>query len=191
MTGRKERADESLQILLHANQLKRTARSGWIQRGVPNAENVAAHSYGVAFITLILVQLIQERLDLGRILAMAVLHDLPEGLTTDIPTPTWRLMPPGIKSEIERTAMNKILDSADFHPDLLALWEELEAEQTAEARLVHDADRLDMYLQALVYEQQSGNRRLHEFWVTPAVLHFPQAQELYNELRSQWEAMQG
>ncbi|MCZ7670255.1 MAG: hypothetical protein M5U34_25360 [Chloroflexi bacterium] len=39
-----------LKLLLHGNQLKRTPRTGWVQRGVPNAENVAAHS--VAWCTL-------------------------------------------------------------------------------------------------------------------------------------------
>ena len=41
-----------LNTLLHGNQLKRTARTGWAQRGVPNAENVAAHSFGVVFVAL-------------------------------------------------------------------------------------------------------------------------------------------
>lgn len=76
-----------LQTLLHGNQLKRTTRTGWARRGVPDPENVAAHSYGVAHITLILAQLLEQPLDLGRALAMAVLHDLPESLTTDIPRP--------------------------------------------------------------------------------------------------------
>jgi 5'-deoxynucleotidase YfbR-like HD superfamily hydrolase len=55
--------------------------------------------------------------------------------------------------------------------------------RTVEARLVHDADKIDLYLQALVYEQQSGNRRLEEFWQKPAAFHFPQAQALYEALR--------
>ena len=36
-----------LELLLHGNQLKRTARTGWVQRGVPLPENVAAHTFGV------------------------------------------------------------------------------------------------------------------------------------------------
>ena len=45
-----------LNTFLHGNQLKRTARTGWAQRGVPNAENVAAHSFGVVFVALVLAQ---------------------------------------------------------------------------------------------------------------------------------------
>jgi len=174
-----------LNILLHANQLKRTARTGWIQRGVPDAEDVAAHSYGVAFTTMILSQVVDEPIELETALAMAILHDLPEGLTTDIPTPAWRYLPPGSKYHAEKGAMMEILEDADFSDELIALWEELHAAESHEAKLVHDADKLDMFLQALVYEEQSGNTHLQEFWDTPAQFYFPQAQSLYDELRRQ------
>lgn len=175
-------ADEALTILLHGNQLKRTARTGWVQRGVPNAENVAAHSYGVAFAALLLIQLIETPLDTSRVLAMALLHDLPEGLTTDIPTPAWRYLPPGIKTDVERGAMQEILGTADPTTTLMACWEELHAEETAEAHLVHDADKLDLFLQALVYEEQTGNNHLQEFWSVPYQFYFAEAQAIYDRL---------
>jgi putative hydrolase of HD superfamily len=184
-------ADEILTQLMHANQLKRTARTGWVQRGVPNAENVAAHSYGVAFAALLLLQLIEAPLDAGQVLAMALLHDLPEGLTTDIPTPAWRFLPPGIKTEVERGAMQEILGTAAPTAAMMSLWEELLASETAEAHLVHDADKIDMFLQALVYEEQTGNRQLREFWVVPHQFHFSQAQAIYDELRQRREKING
>ena len=168
-----------LNTLLHGNQLKRTARTGWAQRGVPNAENVAAHSFGVVFVALVLAQVVDEELDLGRLLAMAALHDLPEALTTDIPTPAWRYLPPGIKTEVERGAMQEMLGDTQFAPAFMELWEELHAGQTPEARLVHDADKLEMYLQAMVYEKQTGNEQLGEFWERPYTFHFPQVQAIY------------
>ncbi|MCB8917431.1 MAG: HD family hydrolase [Ardenticatenaceae bacterium] len=171
-----------LLLLRHGNQLKRTARTGWVQRGVPQAENVAAHSYGVTFTALVLAQLIPETVDLGKVLALAVLHDLPEGLTTDIPTPAWRYLPPGIKASVERQAMHDILSEVDFAADLLALWEELQQNETVEARLVHDADKLEMYLQAVVYAEQTGNSQLAEFWRKQHRFHFPAAQALYEAL---------
>jgi putative hydrolase of HD superfamily len=174
-----------LNTLLHGNQLKRTARTGWVQRGVPNAENVAAHSFGVVFVALVLAQVVDEPLDLGRLLAMAALHDLPEALTTDIPTPAWRYLPPGIKTDVERKAMQEMLDNTQFAPAFMALWEELHAAQTPEARLVDDADKLEMFVQALVYEQQTGNVQLEQFWARPYTFNFPQAQAIYDELRSQ------
>jgi len=173
-----------LNTLLHGNQLKRTPRTGWVQRGVPNAENVAAHSFGVVFVALVLAQTIDEPLDLGRLLAIAALHDLPEALTTDIPTPAWCYLPADIKTEVERGAMQEMLGETVFAPAFMDLWEELHAAQTPEARLVHDADKLEMFLQARVYEKQTGNEQLEEFWERPYIFNFPQAQAIYDRLYS-------
>jgi putative hydrolases of HD superfamily len=174
-----------LHTLLQGNQLKRTARTGWGQRGVVGAEDVAAHSYGVVFTALVLAQVSDEPVDLGRALAMAALHDLPEGLTSDIPSPAMRYLPAGIKIEMERAAMAEILAGTPYHDDLMALWEELHRAETAEARLVDDADKLDLFLQALMYEQQTGNRQLAEFWAIPHQFYTPQAQAIYELLREQ------
>jgi putative hydrolase of HD superfamily len=155
-----------------------------VQRGVPQAENVAAHSFGVMYTAMILAELVDEAVDMARLLAMAALHDLPEGLTTDIPTPAWRYLPPNVKTQTERGAMGEILDAAPFASDWMDLWEELHAGETAVARLVHDADKLDMFLQAVIYEEQTGNRNLAEFWQRPYQFHFPQAHAIYNKLRT-------
>ena len=93
-------------------------------------------------------------------------------------------LPPGIKTAVERKALAQILDDAPQADELLTYWEELHADETAEAHLVHDADKLDMYLQAAMYEQQTGNRRLGEFWDNPRGFHFPQAQALYERLHT-------
>ena len=176
-------AEELLDLLVHGNQLKRTARTGWVQRGVPNAENVAAHSFGVVFAAMVLANVVAEKLDMAKLLQMAALHDLPEGLTTDIPSPAWYYLPPGVKTEVERGAMGEILGDVSFAEEWTAVWEELHANRTPEARLVHDADKIDMFLQAWIYGEQTGNRQLAEFWHPPYQFHFPAAQETYDELR--------
>lgn len=173
-----------LQALLHGNQLKRTTRTGWAQRGVPRPESVAAHSFGVTYTVLILAHLLPDSSDSGKLLAMAAIHDLPEGLTTDIPTPAWRFLPAGIKTEVERSAMQEILPDGPFSAALMPLWEEYQAGRTLEAKLVHDADKLDMVLQAYLYEQQFGNAFLDDFWQKRTTFHFPQTQAIYEELRS-------
>ncbi|MCL4870379.1 MAG: HD family hydrolase [Anaerolineae bacterium] len=174
---------EYLTFLLHGNQLKRTARTGWGQRGVPAAENVAAHSFGVIFVALALAEWVETPLDRYKVLAMAALHDLPESVTTDIPTPAWRYLPPGIKTEAERGAMHHILGELPLAGPFMALWEELHEQVTPEARLVDDADKLEMFIQAVMYEEQTGNRQLAEFWSRPHTFHFSQAQALYEVLR--------
>jgi len=175
---------EVLQLLIQGNQLKRTVRTGWMQRGIVEAEDVAAHSYGVAFAAMVLAQTISQPLNLEKVLIMALLHDLPEGVTTDIPTPAWGYLPKGIKKEVERGAMDEILGDSSFAAAFMPYWEQLHEKVSPEALLVDDADKLDMYLQALIYEQQTGNRWLAEFWMTPHTFFFPEAQIIYDELVS-------
>lgn len=181
----------ALTTLRYANQLKRTARTGWVQRGVPEAEDVAAHSYGVVFATLLLAELVTAPIDLGWALALAVLHDLPEALTTDIPTPAWRLLPVGLKTDVERSAMETILNGTPFAGRWLAWHDELALDESAEARLVHDADKIDLFVQALAYEEQSDNSHLQEFWDVAPAFHYPAAQAIYEALQSRRGASHG
>lgn len=183
-------AVELLGSLLHGNQLKRTARTGWGQRGIALPENVAAHSYGVVYTALLLAQLDERPIDLASVLAMAALHDLPESLTTDIPTPAWRFLPAGAKTAAELQAMEQIVGDAPFGEQLMIWWAEWQRNGTIEAQLVHDADKLDQYIQAYVYERQTGSRQLEEFWVKPHVFHTPHAQTVYGELRRRRTASQ-
>lgn len=178
-------------LLGYGIQLKQMPRTGWVQRGVPGAENVAAHSYGVVLTALTLAELVDEPLDLARLLALATLHDLPEALTSDIPSPVKRFFPQtvgaSLKTDIERGAMREILGGVSFGGAWMALWEELQAEESAESRLTHDADKLDMFMQAFTYERQTGTRALTEFWTVPHTFAFAQTQAIYDELRRRRE----
>lgn len=177
------KVDRFLEMLMHGNQLKRTARTGWVQRGVPAPENVAAHTFGVAYTALLLAGQVGGELDLAAVLAMATIHDLPEGLTTDITPAAWRYLPAGAKVIAERQAMSEIAGDTPLGRRMTAWWEAYRRNETPEAHLVHDADKLDQFLQAYVYELQTGNRQLEEFWSRPHVFYFPQAQAVYDELR--------
>ena len=176
-----------VQLLLNGIRLKQTPRTGWVQRGVPNAENVAAHSYGVTLAALALVEAIEQPFDVAKVLAMAVLHDLPEVITSDIPSPVKRLFPTNsadLKTTIERSALREMTADLPFGEQWRALWEELMAEESAESRLVHDADKIDLYLQAYTYEQQLGNQQLDQFWQKQPTFHFSISQQIYDHLQS-------
>ena len=50
--------DALVGLFLEAATLKRMPRAGWFQRGVPHVESVAEHSFGVAFISLALADVV-------------------------------------------------------------------------------------------------------------------------------------
>ncbi len=127
-------------------------------------ESVAADAHGVALAAIVLLDLEPAPLDRARVLAMAVLHDLPESVTGDLPSGAAAHLPSGAKHAMESAALDALLGGLPFAPAWRALWLEYEARETPEARLVRDADRLDLLLQALAYEETTGNRRLAEFW---------------------------
>jgi len=179
-------ASAAVQLLLDAHRLKRTPRTGWVMRGVADAESVADHSFGVAFISLILAEIAEQPLDKAKLLTIALLHDLPESVVSDLPTPAAVHFLPGAKWRAETEVLNKLLHRLDCAERWLSWWQEFEEGTSVEGRLVRDADRLDMLIQAHVYEQTTGNRWLEEFWPSPGDLafEFPAAQALYEELRT-------
>lgn len=175
-----------LSLALHAAQLKRIPRMGWLMRGAPlggQPENVAAHSYGVVFLTMLLLDLDEEELDRDLALRMAVLHDLAESLIGDLPKMATHFISTTVKHAAEREAMSEILQQTPFATDYLQLWESYNAAQRAEAQIVKDADKLDMMIQAYLYEQ-AGQRNLQDFWenCSTEAFYTPVARSLFAEL---------
>ncbi len=155
---------QALDLLLQANRLKVTPRGGWVVRGLTDVESVADHSFGVVFVSLVLAELVQESVDREKVLTMALVHDLPESAITDIPTPATRFFPPGAKRKAEVNALAEILGGFSFGKRLMTWWGEFEDRSSVEGRLVRDADRIELLLQAYVYERSSSNQYLDEFW---------------------------
>jgi putative hydrolase of HD superfamily len=181
---------ELVDLLLEAATLKQIPRSGWLRRGVPRVESVAEHSFGVAFMTLALADALQAEgaangdLDLAKALSIALLHDLAEVRLTDLPLVAVRLVSEEVKSQAEALGIAELLASLPGADRLRALWQEFEDRSTPEGRLVRDADKLEMMVQCLRFEQ-AGSRGLDEFWqaIDHNRWHYPLSAELYGRLR--------
>ncbi|HPF71874.1 MAG TPA: HD domain-containing protein [Candidatus Krumholzibacteria bacterium] len=165
-------ADRLCTLLLAGNRLKTTPRTGWVQRGIPRAESVADHSHGVALAALLLCDLVDGPVDRALVLTMAILHDLPEAVTGDLSLGASRLLPPGAKAAGEAAAMAELGAGLPLFGGWRAAWERFEAQDSIEAEIVRDADRIDLLSQALVYERTVGTRELEEFWTFAPVSSF-------------------
>lgn len=137
--------------LREALGLKAVDRAGWLRVGVERPESVAAHSWGIAWLALALCP---AHLDLRRVLALAVLHDLPEVRVGD-------LTPHDGVDKTEKRRREREAAEALFagRADLLELWLEYEDNTSPEARFVHALDKLDMGLQAEIYGQAGRDTR--------------------------------
>ncbi len=124
-------------------ELKQLPRTGWVRSDVDNPESVAAHSWGMAILAL---RLAPKNLDMIKVLSMCLVHDLPEVRIGDL-TPYDDV---SNKAELEHKAMSMMA------PNWLVLFEEYEAGVTQEAKFVKQIDKLDMGLQAILYQNQQG-----------------------------------
>ncbi len=146
------------------DRLAALPRTGWLLRGVRPAESIAEHSFGVGVVASMLVDDLRARgmtVDGERVLRMVLVHDAAEAFTGDIPMPA--------KSEALDAALadqERALLAPALPPAMMALWEEAEACTTLEARIVKAADKLQMLVKALTYEEQ-GQARLDDFWRNP------------------------
>ena len=143
---------------------------------MPHVESVAEHSFGVAFVALALADVLDEGLDLEKVLVMALLHDLAEVRLTDLPSTAVHLIPTETKSQAEATAIADLLAPLPAAGRLKGLWQEFEDSASPEGRLVRDADKLEMMVQCLRYEM-AGSRGLDEFWqaMDRRAWHYPKA----------------
>ena len=142
--------------------LKLLPRTGWLQRGVSNAESVAEHTFGVAALALLIGDTV-DGMDRGKLLAIAMLHDMAEALLSDLPASAKRFIGAEHKHDAERSALEEMLKQLPNRAEYLALWDEYARGGSREARLVKGIDRIEMLVQALAYER-AGSRALGEFW---------------------------
>ncbi len=155
-------AHELLTLYSQLATLKLLPRTGWLQRGVASAESVAEHTFGVVALALFVGDMIAG-LDRGKLLAIALLHDMAEVYLSDLPASARRLLGSAGKHAAERRAVQELLAALPNQAEYLALWSEYSAGSSAEARLIKGLDRIEMLAQALLYER-AGNRGLAEFW---------------------------
>ncbi|MFL5345581.1 MAG: HD domain-containing protein [Hyalangium sp.] len=120
--------------------------------------------------------------DVSKVVRIALLHDLGEARVGDI-TPHDGVNPTQ-KHALERQAVEQILGRLPRGAEYLALWEEYERGTSLEARLVRQVDRLEMSLQACVYEHQ-GMGDLSQFFASAQkIMETPELQAVLAELQA-------
>jgi len=136
--------DGILAFLRAAERLKTVTRSGWTSTGKP--ESVAEHTWRLGLMAMLLYGR-APGVDLARLLRMCLIHDLGEAIRGDVPAPAQAA--PGAKSADERADLLELTAPlpAPLREEIVGLWDEYEAAQSAEARLAKGLDKLETILQ--------------------------------------------
>lgn len=135
-------AREYLEILHVAERLKDTPRHCTTTKG--RTESVAEHSWRMSLMASLLRHEFPD-LDMDKVVNMCLIHDLGECFTGDIPT--------FVKTDADRAAEDTLLDQwvkslpDELSADIAALYDEMNAQETAEAKVYKALDKLEALIQ--------------------------------------------
>lgn len=159
--------NRTIAFLSELIRLKSLPRTGWLLRGVREVESVADHSFGVAWVALLLADRAAAHgwnVNIEKVLRIALLHDLTEARTGDLPHTIKRHFEADtLKKADESIALEMLGALGEEGNQYLAHWREYEERTSLEARIVKAADKIDLLLQAREYEKGGANA-LGEFW---------------------------
>lgn len=155
--------DALIDVMLALDPMADLPRTGWVQHGIAGPESLAAHSHGVALVTMWLIDMVRAgdpamAVDGEKALRMALLHDAAEAVTGDVPMPQKTAEMNAALHALESSIAEDMLPAPAF-----AVWTEAERGDSIEARIVRAADKVQMMVKVLVYEQKRA-ARLDEFW---------------------------
>ena len=141
-----EPLDSQVSFLVEADRLKTVLRQSTLTDG-SRRENSAEHSWHLALMVLVLAEHAPPGIDLGRVMAMVVLHDLVEIDAGDLSV----YAPEADQArqrQAERAAADRLFRMLPpvQAASLRALWDEFEERATAEAKFARALDRLQPML---------------------------------------------
>lgn len=157
--------DKLLKFFLITARSKRLVRTGWKREHIDNPESVAEHSFQLSIMAMIFAN--QLGVDTEKLIKMAIVHDLGELVTGDIVWTRGKIMDIEkrvIKEKDELEGIISIFGNIDKSSDFRTIFEEMIERRSEEAKVFWQLDKVEMSLQALIYEQESG-KNLDEFFL--------------------------
>lgn len=171
-----------LDFLKIAANLKKIQRQGWIEKAsITNPESVADHTFSMAVIGMMISDL--ENYDSEKILKMILLHDLAESKIGDY---TPEQLDKQRKTYLENNAFNEIVSKLpkEIKFQYLEIWKEYQENISSESKIIHQIDRLEMALQAKIYEKEGFPREKLEIFFESAKKDItnPKLKELFTNI---------
>ncbi|EHH3081681.1 HD domain-containing protein [Vibrio vulnificus] len=154
-----ERLNKQLALLMELDKLKSVLRRTRVKSADKRLENSAEHSWHVALMALLMEEHANEPVNICRVVKMLLLHDVVEIDAGD--TFVYDAVASKQQAEKELAAAQRLFGMlpADQGEELLLLWLEFEAAQTADAKFGKALDRIIPML--LNYHNQGQSWQEH------------------------------
>jgi putative hydrolases of HD superfamily len=174
-----------IRLIKEIGKIKKVKRSGWTREGIEDPESVADHSYRVAVMAVIFGD--KLGVDTNKLIKMALMHDLGEGVIGDVIDQRGIKTDIKLKEEKDKEKIEKvkqIFSSGDENSTFSELQEESLGVGSEEAKMLKQLDGLEMAVQALEYEEETG-RDLTEFFDNATMrIENEYLKKLLNEVKS-------
>ncbi|MCW4052857.1 MAG: HD domain-containing protein [Candidatus Bathyarchaeota archaeon] len=158
--------DDLIQFFLKIGKLKQIPRSGWISRvGIGSPESVADHTFRCAFLGMCIGDVL--KLDTEKLMRMLLLHDIQESITGDLDYFNKQELGMDNVDAAENKAILDLLSllPAPLEENYVSVWKEFSNQESPEAVVAKDIDKLEMILQSLEYERGGYDTdKLSVFW---------------------------
>ena len=144
-----------LELLYEVGCLRFLQRN-WRQFLNADFSNETEHTYRVAWIAMVLAKNEGVK-DLGKVVRMALVHDLGESRSGDV-----HYISRLYTSRDEKMAIEDVFAGTSVEKEMKELWHEYEERKTPEAKIVKDADNLDVEFE--LKEQEAKGETLRNYW---------------------------
>lgn len=138
-----------MDVLKLAEKLKFELRHSWLSNG--RQESVAEHTWRMSLMAILIEPLLDEKVDLARLLKMIIIHDLVEAEAGDVSVLD-QIRNPEIKNIKQQNEEKAILNIRDMLAtssglEIYDLFYEFEEKKTFEAKVANAIDKLEVQLQ--------------------------------------------
>jgi putative hydrolase of HD superfamily len=128
----------------------------WHRFGGINFASLSDHHFRVFWIAM-MIAAHEGNVDTGKIAKFALVHDIAESRAGDVDYLARQYV-----ERNEEQGIKDMLQGTAIEAEFLALWEEYEARESIEAKIVKDADNLDVDMELM--EQAANGVQLKELW---------------------------
>jgi putative hydrolases of HD superfamily len=137
-----------IDYLYEMGLLKRLPRAGWLVAGIDHPESIAEHSFRAAIIGYLLASV--EGADPARTALLCLFHDTQESRIGDVPRVGKSYVVTAPHPQV--TADQVAGFPGEIGQAVRALVDDYEGQESVEARLARDADKLECLIQAREYQ---------------------------------------